>query len=100
MQMLTKDLIERAEKRRPPTQPFIDHHTKSVLIRSCARSVPDLFRCHVDRCSRWILSGERAQCVLHYCNAKVTEDQLLVGIEQDILWFDIPMDNPALMRII
>src|SRR5579859_1554187 len=71
----------RTIKGRHTTKPFIDHHTKRILIGSSTGFTLNLFGGHVNGCADLTWAGEGIESGLHYRNTKVTEDHLMLGVE-------------------
>src|SRR3989440_9838307 len=99
-QMLTGDLGKGAVKGTIPTEPFIDHHAQSILITGRTRFALKLLRSHVARGSCHILHALGARRLGEQGNTKVTEQDLLASANQQVLRFDIAMDEVLIVRIL
>src|SRR5436189_197854 len=103
--MLTEHLKERAPKGRFAAEPFVDQYAQSILIAGGTRVALNLFRGHVDGGARWMLRrvGDRApyrgriHAAVDDGNAKIREHHLVIGSEEHILRFNIPVDHALLM---
>ena len=87
-------------KGRLSTQPLINHHSKGILFACRKRISVYLFWSHVSDCSTYLsfaipLSRE---AVCRSGNAEIGEPDLIVRPEQDILRFDIAVDDPVIVR--
>ena len=98
--MLTGDLGKGAVKGTIATEPFIDHHTQRILITGRTRFALKLLRSHVARGSRHILHALGARRLGEQGNTKVTEQDLLAPANQQVLRFDIAMDEVLIVRIL
>lgn len=85
-------------KIRPPTKhTFISNDANSEIIDRAAMVLTTHYLwCHISRCARGILS-----IILppHTCNAKVSNSQISITFYNQILRFDIPMNNVFLVYI-
>src|SRR6266568_2109214 len=100
MQVLAIHLKERAAKRGLAHQPLIDHDAKGILVTGSTGMALDLFGSHVQRRSGWWLRLERGERALHHRDAKIAEQHLARGADEEILRFDIPMDHLLLMGVV
>src|SRR2546428_8081315 len=99
--MLGDNLVKRAQKGRLSAEPFVNEHTESILVTGWARLALNLLRGQVeDGSCHWLghllcACDERLRC--KHGQAEVTEQHLVTGTEQHILWLDIPVDQALLM---
>src|SRR5205823_4294650 len=79
---------------------LVDHDAQGILIAGGTRMVANLFGSHVEWRPCWLLRGERLERSLDDSQAKVAEDHLASGVEQQIGWLDIAVNDALLMGII
>src|SRR6266853_1873165 len=100
-ELLCGDLIKRAPKRRLTAEPFVNDHAESILVTGWAWLALNLFRSQVEYGSRHrfrhllCASDERLRC--EHGQAEVTEQHLITGTQQHILWLDITVDQVLVM---
>src|SRR5579859_4151351 len=98
--MFGGNLGEGPHERWLSAEPFIDHHSKSILIRGWTWMRLDLFGCHVgDRAYR-ILGMIVARTLRHDSDAKVREQDLSLLTQQHVFRLDITVDQFAFMGIL
>ncbi len=92
-QMLAGQFHERPDKRTLTNQPLVDDHGQCVLIASETGFSPKLLRGHIgcrpDNC----LGADAARALGEHRDAKVTEQHLLARSHQQVLRFDVAMDD-------
>jgi hypothetical protein len=98
--MLAGNLGERPLKRATACQPFVDHDAQRILITDRARFALDLLRSHIGDRANDILGKLVARTLGHRGNAKVADQNLVVGSQQHVLRLDISMDQFLAMGVV
>src|SRR5579859_2820304 len=98
--MLVINFSRGAIERTCTTNPFICHDTKRVLITGFDRLTTNLFRSHICQRARvpLIIQGVRAKSNRSY--TKITEPDLRILAEENIIWFNVAMNNTLVMSIL
>ena len=87
-----------------PAQPFIDHYAKSILITGRSCLTPHLFGCEIERSTCYLLSY--GLCAIGAARrrkerqAKVAQQEIILRIEEHVLWFDIAVNHASVMSIL
>src|SRR6266487_3873653 len=92
-QMLAQHLGRRALKGRLTTEPFIHHHRKGVLVALQTGNTANLLWGHVDQGATHLRRMQRARCGKQQGDAKIAEQDLLMLSQEQILRFEIAMDQ-------
>src|SRR6266571_6801955 len=84
------------------TEPLIDHNPKGVLITGRTRMALDLLRSHViGRSTNTLCALQGSGSGLSNCgDAKVTDQDLTLLPNQEILRFDIAVDHTLVMGVL
>ena len=98
--MLAQQLGRRALKGRLATQPFIHHHSKGVLVALQTGRTTNLLRGHVDQGAIHFRNMQRVRCGNQQGDAKIAEQDPLILSQEQILRFEIAMDQPLVMGIL
>src|SRR5438105_13537308 len=81
-------------------EPLIGHNPEGILIAGKSGFALYLLGSHIGPRASMLLRTERFRRGSEQCDAEVAQQHLLILVEQHILWFDIPMDEIALMVIV
>ena len=100
--MLTDDLNEGPLEGTLSTEPFVDDDPQGILVAGRSWFAPDLFGSHIGdgACHSLLLRPLRDGAVDDSGDAKVTEPDFVVFIQQHVLWLDVAMDQLAVMGIL
>src|ERR1700674_2689912 len=102
--MLRSDLKGGALKRGRTAKPFIDNDPQGVLITCRSGTALQLFWCQVERCSRdllgYFMGTVRMGMWSKQRQAKVTEQDVILGTDEHIFRFDIAVDQTLVMGIV
>src|SRR5579859_11396 len=89
-----------AEKGALAAEPLVDNDAQRVLIAGRARFPHDLLRSHIRDGASSFLRIQRTATMGDRSDAKVTQPDLIGWTQQEIIWFDISMDQFAIMGIL
>src|SRR5437660_8904025 len=81
-------------------KPLIGHNAEGILIAGKSGFALNLLWSHIGPCASMLLGTERFRSGSKQCDSEVTQQHLLILVEQHILWFDVPVDEIALMGIV
>src|SRR4051794_10786029 len=95
--MLDSQAIQRSLKGTHPTNPLVNHDGQSILVAGKTRMTHVLFWCHICRSADLRLRTHEHTLLKELSNPKITEHECAIVTDQDIVWFDIAMDDTAIM---
>jgi hypothetical protein len=98
--MLTGDLGKGAMKGTGSREPFVDHHREDILVIGRAGLALKLFRGHIARCACHVLHTLGARGLGKQGNAKVAEQELLASSHQQVLWFDVAVNEVLVVGVL
>src|SRR5438128_1336821 len=99
--MLAVHLPECSFKGILATEPLIYNDTQGILVTASAWLSFDLLRGHVKGGSpdALLMLGGRESRLRGYRQAEVTDENLALLSDQEILWFDVTVDHLLIMSI-
>ncbi len=100
VQVLHRHLYGGAIKRRLPAEPFVDNDAKCVLVAGRASLFAQLLRRHVGDGPDGVLCAQRMGIVGHNSDAEIAEQNLVLAANQQIIRFDIAVNQIFFMRIL
>lgn len=98
--MLTGDLGKGAVKGAGSREPFVDHHRQRILVTGRAGLALKLFRGHIARGAGHVLHTLGARGLGEQSNAKVAEQELLASSHEQVLWFDVAMNEVLVVGVL
>src|SRR6266568_1438352 len=98
--MLIDQLHVVTPKRRGAAEPFVHHHAQGILIAGGPSLLLNLLRGHVDGGAASLLLFPGFCTVSKGCNAKITQQDVVIWPQQNVLRLDIAMDALVIMRIL
>jgi hypothetical protein len=98
--VLATDFGERAREGGMTTEPFVHHNGQGILIGGRDRFPHELFRGHIGDGASNFLRALVARTVCDNGDAKVAEQNVLVGRNEHIFGLNITMDNFVVMGIL
>src|SRR5947209_11717827 len=98
--MLAGNLSKGAMKGTGSREPFVDHHGKRILITGRTGLAPKLFWGHVACRACDVLHTLRARGLGDQSNAEVAEQDLLASPNEQVLWFNIAMDEVLVVSVL
>ena len=98
--MLDGDFAIGALKGTLPTQPFVHHNAKCILIARRTRLALNLFWGHVGDGACHVLGALVARTLGDGGDAEVAEQDLVTPPQQHILWLNIAMDELLIVGIL
>ncbi len=99
--MLQSDLTGGAGEWPPSGEPLVDDDAQGILIARGSRLACQLLGSHIGQCATDpLLDRERSRTVRHGDAAKVTEQDLLAGTHQHVLWLDIAVNQVHAVRVL
>ncbi len=81
-------------------EPFVGDDTEGILITGERGFSLQLFRRHIRRGTSSLLQTEQFRRGSKQGEAKVAEQDVLVEVQQDVLWLDIAMDDATVMSVL
>src|SRR6266480_8048679 len=82
------------------TEPFVGDNAEGILITGeCGFSL-QLLRRYIQRSASSLLRTEQFRRGSEQGEAKVAEQDVLVEVQQDVLWLDIAMDDATVMSVL
>ena len=98
--VLIKDLRKRSPEGSDATEPFVYYDAQSILIAGRMRPPLDLFWRHIWDGATEILGAEGVGNRCCQSDPKVTEQQRALWADEHVFWFDIPVDDTPVMRVL
>src|ERR1700687_4909449 len=81
-------------------EPFVGDNAEGILITGERRFSLQLLRRHIRRGTSFLLHTEQFRRGSKQGETKVAEQDVLVEVQQDVLWLDIAVDDATVMRVL